>query len=292
MSIKSTFVTVNGVRTRYLHSGTAGSPVLLLHGAGTDSATLSWQLAIEALSSRHRVIAPDLPGYGETDCPDVTFSNSYYVAFATDFLRALDISRANIVGLSLGGAVALELCLSVPRLVEKLVLVSAFGIQSHVPLHKLSYLLVRTPGLTALAWAMLRRGPSVVRSNMRKVVHNPDALSDDLINEILRDARKPTAGRAFHSYQKSSIRWGGVTTYFVPRLHEIAVPTLIVHGADDALVPVACAQQAHALIAGSQLHVMAGCGHWPQRENAADFNQCVRTFLDGIPVAHAAAGAV
>jgi pimeloyl-ACP methyl ester carboxylesterase len=279
MSIETTFIRVKGVRTRYFHAGRIGSPVLLLHGGGTDSAILSWGLAIEPIARHHRVIAPDLPGYGETDCPYIKFSNTYYTDFLIELMKELGLTSACVAGLSLGGAIALQLCLSTSQRVERLVLVSSFGLQPRVPLHKLGYALVRVPGLIEVTWALLRIGPSTIRLSMRNVVHNADALTDDLVNTILLEARKPQAGRAFQSYHKSSVQWTGTTTYFLPRLKEISVPTLIVHGAKDRLVPLTYAEQAHALIPRSELFVMRNCGHWPPRENPVEFNKRLKEFL-------------
>jgi pimeloyl-ACP methyl ester carboxylesterase len=279
MSIETTFIKVKGVRTRFFHASASGSPVLLLHGGGADSAILSWELAIEPLARHHRVIAPDLPGYGETDCPNVKFSNTYYTEFLIDFMKEVGLTSACVAGLSLGGAIALQLCLSAPQRVEKLVLVSSFGLQPRAPLHKLGYVLVRIPGLTKLTWALLRIGPATIRLSMRNVVHNADALTDDLVNTILLEARKPPVGRAFRSYHKSSVQWKGISTYFMPLLKEIRVPTLIVHGAEDRLVPLTYAEQAHALIPRSELFVMRDCGHWPPRENPAEFNKRLEEFL-------------
>ena len=279
MGIESAFVNVKGLRTHYLHAGDSGKPVVLLHGAGMDSAALSWESAIGPLARGHRVVALDLPGYGETDRPNVEFSNTFYTQFAVDFMDQLGLAQVCVVGLSLGGAIALELCLTEPRRVQKLVLVAPFGLQQRIPLHKVSYLLVRMPGLIALTWALLRTSPFLIRWSMRRIVYNATALSDDLVHAILHEARRPGAGRAFQSYLKSCLKWNSINPYLVPRLKEIAIPTLIIHGADDSLVPNKYAQNAHALIPGSQLSVIRPCGHWPPRENSDEFNERLLTFL-------------
>ena len=98
MSTETTFIKVKGVRTRYFHASKSGSPVLLLHGGGADSAILSWGLTIEPLARYHRVIAPDLPGYGETDCPNVKFSNMYYTEFLIELMKELELTNACVGG--------------------------------------------------------------------------------------------------------------------------------------------------------------------------------------------------
>jgi pimeloyl-ACP methyl ester carboxylesterase len=85
---------------------------------------------------------------------------------------------------------------------------------------------------------------------------------------------------AWATYQHSEIDWKGTCTCYLDRLNEIKAPTLIVHGAADNLVPMACAQEAHARIAGSVLAPLENCGHWPQRDDPAGFMQAVNAFLD------------
>jgi pimeloyl-ACP methyl ester carboxylesterase len=279
MGIESAFVNVKGLRAHYLHAGSSGEPVVLLHGAGMDSAALSWQLIIGPLARRHKVVAPDLPGYGQTERPNVEFSNTYYTQFVIDLMNELGLAEACVVGLSLGGAVALELCLTARQRVQKLVLVGSFGLQSRVPLHKLSYVLVRMPGLMFLMRALLRTRPFLIRWSMRRIVYKATTLTDDLVNAIVHEVRRPEAGRAFESYLKSCLKWNGISPYLVPRLKEIAVPALIIHGAEDTRVPVKIACNAHALIHCSQLSVIPACGHWPPRENPDEFNKRVLGFL-------------
>src|SRR5690606_7924554 len=109
-----------------------------------DSAALSWGDTVDVLATQHRVFAPDLPGYGASDKPNVTYSMEYYVDFVPRLLDALELDRAHLVGLSLGGGIALGTGLRDPDRVDGLVRVAPYGIATHYPYHKLSYLYVHS----------------------------------------------------------------------------------------------------------------------------------------------------
>jgi len=278
MTISSKWVEVKGLRIHYLTAGT-GAPVFLLHGGGTDSASLSWRLTIEPLADYFRVFAPDWPGYGESDKPAIQYTIDYYISFLSDFMQTLGIVDASLVGISMGGGIALGFAPQSPQRVSRLVLVDSYGLQTAAPAHKLSYLFIRIPMLNEMTWYLLKRSRTMTWASLRNIFHNPDVVSDELVDEVYAELKKPGTGRAFISFQRSEVLWNGLRTVYIDRLHEIKVPTLIVHGAKDRLVPLGCAQQAHKLIKGSRLHVIADCGHWPQREKPDEFNRVLLEFL-------------
>jgi pimeloyl-ACP methyl ester carboxylesterase len=119
-----------------------------------------------------------------------------------------------------------------------------------------------------LRWGLLAGG----------TVHNAQHLSRELIDEVYRQAHTPSRGKAFTSTQKNDMTWHGLRSDMTGRLHEITVPTLLIHGAQDRAVPLSYAQKAHALIKNSELVILQDCGHWAQREKPEEFHQ-VRSFL-------------
>ena len=273
-------VKVNGLRVHYLAAGETGSSVILLHGGGLDCAALTYRYAIAPLARDHRVFAPDLPGYGRTDKPKVDYTIDYYVAFLDRFMDILGLERASLVGLSMGGGIALGFTLSHPDRVDRLVLVDAYGLGGEAPWPFLSYLYVHIPGLSELTLRLTMRSRTVMKWSLRaNTLGNPEAATDDLVEEIRRLAH-PDSARAFASFQKSELGWTGLRTNFADRLSEIAVPTLIVHGEMDRLVPVAWARRAHERIHGSRLVILPGVGHWSTREQPERFNEIVTRFLE------------
>lgn len=279
MDITEAFIDVAGNRIHYLTAGQAGPVVVLLHGGGIDSACLSWELLIPELAATHRVIAPDFPGYGESDKPDAPYSLEYYVRFLADFLRAMQIDTVRLAGISMGGGVALGFTLENPTCVEKLVLVDSYGLQRAAPMHKLSYLFVRVPGINTLSWAMMRNR-SAVRASLKALLRRLGSLTEELVDKAMVEVLRPGAGKAWTTFQKSEMLWSGVRTSYMDRVKGIAIPVLIVHGTQDNLVTRDASQEAHVRIPGSRLHWVDGAGHWPQRDHPKDFNRAVSRFLN------------
>jgi pimeloyl-ACP methyl ester carboxylesterase len=280
-AIQSIWLNVDSLRIHCLAAGESGSAVLLLHGGGLDSAALSWEEVIGPLSEKHRVFAPDLPGYGQSDKPAIQYTVDYYIAFLEQLMDALHLEQTSLVGLSMGGGIALGVTLRFPARVEKLVLVDSYGIQDKVAAHKLSYLFVRLPFLDEFSYWLIGKSRSMVRwSLLSGLIYSQHHLSDELVERVYQVAREPGAGKAFISMQRNDMLWNGLRTNFTSRLHEITVPTLIVHGAQDTAVPLAYAQRAHTLIAHSELFLMQECKHWPQREKPEEFNRAVSAFLN------------
>ncbi len=271
---------LDGLRIHYLVAGDIGSHVILLHGGGFDSASLTYRFSLGPLSRRHVVIAPDLPGYGQSDKPKIDYSMEYYLTFLGRFMDTLGLERASLVGLSLGGGVALGFTLRHPRRVERLVLVDSYGLGSEAPWPLLTYLYVRVPGLAQMFSRLSMRSRLLIKWSLKaNAFGDPAAATDDLVDELVRSVPSD-AGRAFISFQKSEVSRGGLRSSFVDRLSEIEVPTLLVHGEVDKLVPVAWARRAHQRIKGSRLEILPGAGHWSIREQPARFNELLDSFLD------------
>nr|PZN58850.1 MAG: alpha/beta hydrolase [Chloroflexota bacterium] len=280
LKASATRLDVRGLRIRCFVAGEDGPPVILLHGGGLDSAELSWADTIGPLSTRYRVYAPDLPGYGQSDRPDVTYSLDFYVGFLDGFYEALGLEKASLIGLSLGGGIALSFTLRYPERVDRLVVVGPYGIAPQYSAHKLSYLYIHSP-LNELSYRIFGLGRSLIRWSLSSgAIRNAERLTPELIDQVYAAAREPGAGKAFASFQRDEFRWNGVRTYLMDRLPEIQTPTLIVNGEKDNLVPASAAEQAHRRIRNSRLHILAGCGHWAQRDNPEEFNRVVLEFLD------------
>ncbi|MGI6004336.1 MAG: alpha/beta fold hydrolase [Christensenellales bacterium] len=273
-----------------IHCLTAGEssrpPVMLLHGGGIDSATLSWGDAIAPLSEIAQVFAPDLPGYGLSDTPDIQYTTDFYIQFLSRLLDALHLDKISLVGLSMGGAISLGFTLRFPDRVKKLVLAAPGGIQDYAVtwsrwMFVAGYLFVHLPFINDLSYRYMGRSWESIRKQLAAsgAFYRAERLSPQLVEDVYRHANLPGRGKAFSSWQRSEYLWKGSGTYFVDRLHEITVPTLFINGDKDRAVPLACAQEAHRLVTGSKLHVLKDCGHWAQREMPEAFNRAVGEFL-------------
>jgi pimeloyl-ACP methyl ester carboxylesterase len=239
--IEDTWVKVDHLNIHLYTAGEEGETVVLLHGGGLDSAWLSWQPVILALSTRFRVIAPDLPGYGKSDTPQIDYTLDYYIDFVRRLLDQLDVERPTLAGISMGGGIAIGFALAHPQRVNRLVPVDSYGIQRKYPGGLWGYYLVRMEWLNRFSWWLLGRNRALTRASLQQIMYDPNALSDDLINEVYEEIRRPRAGMAFRSFQRHEVLRNGVRTCYLDRFKEIQAETLFIHGENDRLVPVECA---------------------------------------------------
>lgn len=277
--IEHHFIDLDGQRTSYYEAGQGENTILLLHGGGIDSAMISWGKLIGGLSARQHIIAPDLPGYGQSDQPDITYTQAFYLDFLTRFLDALNLEKVSLAGLSLGGGISLGFALNFPRRVEKLVLLDSYGIMPETPYHKLSYLLVHTPINEFFNWYM-KHDRNYVRQSLKAMVYDPQNITDELLDEIMQAVQSPFAGRAFMSTQRNELGWNSLRTNYTGRLSELNIPTLILQGDHDNSVPLKWVQQAHALIKNSRLVILKNRKHWVLSENPQEIVEILREFLE------------
>lgn len=261
-------IVAHGIATNYHDVGT-GFPVLLVHGSGPGvSAWANWRLTIPALAPQRRVIALDMVGFGFTDRPaGIRYGLDTWVAQAIGLLDALKIERADLIGNSFGGALALALAIRHPTRVRRLVLMGAAGVSFPI-----------TPGLDAV-WGYT---PSI--ANMRKLLdvfaYDRTLLGDELAELRYRASIQPGLQEAFSSMFPAP-RQNAVEA-LASREEDIrALPheTLVLHGREDQVLPLSNSLTLAQWIARSQLHVFGHCGHWTQIEHAARFATLVENFL-------------
>jgi pimeloyl-ACP methyl ester carboxylesterase len=281
MNIQEGTLEVQGLHLHTLTAGDHGSPVVLLHGGGVDSAWLSWERLLPVLAEGHRVYAADWPGYGDSDRPQADYSMEYYLGIFPALLQAWKLERADLVGLSMGGGIAIGHTLAAPHSVRRLVLVDSYGLQDRAAMHQLSYFLVRMSWLNDWTMRSIRGSRTRARASLKVLLHNPQAIDEPLVDRVLAEVDKPQACAAWTAFQQSEMLWQGARTCYMDRLVEIQAPTLIIHGQQDQAVPLKYARQAQARIAGSRLEVLDNCGHWPQRDRPEEFNRLVSEFLAG-----------
>jgi pimeloyl-ACP methyl ester carboxylesterase len=280
MPITSQFIDVSGVRIHYQHGGEAGASVLLLHGGGTDSSSLSWGLLLPELAQTHTVIAPDWPGYGQSErTPRPYYTQEYYLDFLESFLEALQIERLSLAGISMGGGLALGFALRHPERMERLALLDSYGLAERAPYHLLSYLFIRMGWLNRMSWAWVRRSRSLAGYSLRSIFHDPKRITPELVDQVYAEIRRPYPGRAFEAFQRSELLPGQLRTVYMARLGELRLPVLLVHGEHDPLVPLQAARQALAHLPNAHLEIIPGCGHWPQRERPDLVNPLLVKFF-------------
>jgi 2-hydroxy-6-oxonona-2,4-dienedioate hydrolase len=265
---------VFGIRIHYLEAG-SGPAVILLHGLGGD--TSNWAATIAPLSKAYRVIVPDQIGFGQSDKPLINYRVGTLVDFLDGFMKELKISRASLVGNSLGGWTAAAFALAHPDKVDRLILVDAAGysLEKNVDPRSLNLL---NPSTREGVKQVL----SVVFYN-KEMFANP-ALTDQFFAHKMAAGDGYTIQRFIDSIILNLDTLDNTAS-------GIKQPTLIVWGRQDALVPLSIGERYHKDISGSQLLVIDKCGHVPQLEQSAQFNEGLLRFLAGEAVKGADASA-
>jgi pimeloyl-ACP methyl ester carboxylesterase len=268
---------VHGYRRAYRIAG-EGPPLLLIHGIGDSSRT--WEQIVPLLAREHLVIAPDLLGHGASDKPRADYSVAAYANGMRDLLAVLDIERVTVVGHSLGGGVAMQFAYQYPDKTERLVLVSSGGAG-----HCISPVLraVTLPGahaaLSALRLPLARLTVDVIVELLRRTNRGLglDAVDLQRVVEALPDH---TARSAFVRTLRSAVDWRGQVVTMLDRCYLAAgMPTMVMWGERDSVLPVAQAHYAHSAMPGSRLEIFPDEGHFPFRSDPARFVGLLEDFI-------------
>ena len=262
-------IDAGGIDTAYLEAG-SGEPVLMLHGSGPGvSGTANWQRNIGPLSQKFHVLAPDIVGFGATARPeDVVYSLRTWTDHVWAFLDAKGINRTAIVGNSLGGRIALQMATDHPDRISRMVLMGSPGVG-----------MTPTEGLAAL------RAYEPSHEAMRQLLKNFFAVNPDLITEELVKIRyeASVADGAYEAYRAMFFdpkHKGSELAITAEEVRTIATPTLLIHGREDKVVPLAVSITMLDLLPNADLHVFSRCGHWTQIERADEFSALVSDYLE------------
>lgn len=267
-------IAVNGVNIRYRDTGGPGMPVLLSHGIG-GSLEL-WTPQLNAGCDRLRVIAWDMPGHGLSDLGDQPYDIDKLAQCASGLVKALGIERVIAGGNSLGGAVSVRMAALIPDCVIGLVLADAatLGRQVFAPF--------RVMVLPLFGELMSKPSDSGVERQIQAIFLHRDVATQAIRQVIVRNTFKAGGAKAFLATLRSLTRFRGQVPQEIERslqiLRRIEVPVMYVHGRDDVVIPAQHSIDAQAATPGSQLVILEDCGHTPQLEKPAEFNQALAEF--------------
>jgi 2-hydroxy-6-oxonona-2,4-dienedioate hydrolase len=258
-------VTVLGFKLHYLEAG-RGAPVVLLHGLGGDGSR--WGPNIEPLAKDFHVFALDQIGFGESDKPLANYHTGMLAEFLVGFLKAAGISKASLVGNSMGAGVALYTAVHYPGMVDRIVLADGGGYRS-----------AAGPAVPPTPEAVRRRQlqNSVTRDETREffriLFHDKSLVTDKMVDEQL--TLRLRAAFTITKMQEAGER-GSLSEQEV---RAVKAPTLVVWGKYDELANPAGAERLEKAIPGARKVIIDNCGHMPQLERADEFNRLVREFL-------------
>jgi pimeloyl-ACP methyl ester carboxylesterase len=262
-------IAVFGQTIHYWDAG-SGPVVVLVHGLGSRKE--DWLPVVAPLAQKYRVLVPDQIGFGHSDKPLMDYRIQTYVDFLDGFLRDLKVEKASLVGESLGGWISALYAAEIAGgahvvPVEKLVLVDAAGLNQEKPVPP-----VLNPSTLA-----------AMRGLMEAVFYDTSWLSDDALRKIFADKLSVNDGYTVHSILGNPAI---ASERLDNRLGEIRVPTLVVWGKQDNLLPIASGERYAAGIPGARMISFDKCGHVPPIEKAEEFVSAVTAFLSGAAPAH------
>ncbi len=278
-------INVQGIRTRVFEvdPGNKLCPLILLHGGGVDSALTSFGSALVSLGQRRRVIAPDLPGYGDTEFSDSSFSIPWYGDWVADLIRVLGLDRVDLGGVSLGGWITLEVAINDPDVLRRSIAINPGGVTETFKFMRTANWIANHPRLANRIdkW-LVSMGRRLTRMQVRASVgmQNASALTDDLIDVVIVNGKRPHAGEAFAATQRWAFNAGPEGLTLVSRLPQTKAKTLIIAGRNDKIVPLADSIRAAQLVPDGEVRVLEPCGHWLVRDCPTEFIDAVNEFLD------------
>ena len=285
----SDFIEIKGIVVHLRDEGPRDDPlpIVLLHG--TAASLHTWEGWVRSLKAERRVISFDLPGFGLTgpftgsystseaaanagSDPTPDYSGDTYARFVLDVMAHLKVDRAVLAGNSLGGEIAWRAATLAPLRVAALVLVDASGLAVPPQSVPIGFVVARTPVIGRIGQWVLPR--ALVAQGLANVYGNPAKVTSDLVDRYyelaLREGNRQALGQRLRQMQPGAD---------ASRVDTIKLPTLILWGGRDKLVPVAAGREFHTRIVGSQLVVFDDLGHVPQEEDPARTVAPVRAFL-------------
>jgi pimeloyl-ACP methyl ester carboxylesterase len=271
-----TYLELHGDRIAYRDAG-QGPVLLLIHGMAGSSAT--WQALIPLLSKKYRVIAPDLLGHGMSAKPRGDYSLGAFAVFLRDLLDELGVARATVVGQSLGGGIAMQFTHQHRDYCERLVLIGSGGLG---------------PDLSPVLRMLSAPGAELV---LPIVAPQPVLNLGNKLGSWLRSAgiQAPRAGEMWYAYSslsdartrqaflrtlRSVVDYRGQAVSALNKLHvAVGLPTMLIWGDHDRIIPVAHGYAAHEALEGSRLEVLEGIGHFPHAEAPAAVAEILEDFI-------------
>ncbi len=260
--VQENFVEVEGNKIRYLETGRSKSTLILVHGLGASAER--WINAIPYLEKDHHLIVPDLIGFGLSDKPVVDYTTDFFSDFLKKFLDSVGIKNPNIIGSSLGGQVTAEYA-SKNKNIKKLILVSPSGVMKK-----------STPALDAYIMAALYPNEANAKNAFEMMEGSGLEVDPSIVESFIERMKLPNAKMAF----MSTILGLKNAELITNKLQFINVPTLIIWGSADPVIPINHADGFVSSIKDCRFYRMDNCGHTPYVQDPKGFSKIVLDFLN------------
>jgi pimeloyl-ACP methyl ester carboxylesterase len=270
-------VTIHGHRRAFVKVG-SGPALVLLHGIGCNHRT--WLPVLRPLSKHFTVIAPDLLGHGQSDAPRADYSIGGYANGVRDLLAINGVTSATVVGHSLGGGIAMQFAYQFPQRTQRLVLVGTGGLGRSV--NPLLRAITLPGGNTALKLSTVPalRRPATAAMRTLHASGLPGTVDFKGLADVYESLGRADRRRAFHHVLRAAVDWKGQVITMLDRAYLAeSMPSLVVWGGQDTVIPVKHAYAAHAVLPGSQLEIIPHAGHFPHEDDPTHFAAALTDFI-------------
>ncbi|MCK5899875.1 acetoin dehydrogenase dihydrolipoyllysine-residue acetyltransferase subunit [bacterium] len=258
------FTEVGGLPVRYADRGFGDSVVLLLHGFGGDLD--NWMFNLDSLAEKHRVLALDLPGHGQSVKTNVDPSLSGMATFVRKFLDVLSVSSVHVVGHSMGGAIAMQLASDSPETVKSLGLICSAGLGPDI----------NSDYLRGFVEAQSQQELKLV---LQQLFADESLVNLQLVNDLLNYKRIDGVEATLNALSETLIS-AGEQTFLTDNIVASGIPVLVIWGKQDRIIPVSHAQN-YSAAGGScvEVEIFDSAGHMVQMEKAYEVNRSLLNFL-------------
>ncbi|QLH09070.1 alpha/beta fold hydrolase [Candidatus Nitrosotenuis sp. DW1] len=260
--MREEFVNIDGSKIRYITTGSSKKNLVLIHGLGASAER--WAPILSYFGKHYNVVVPDLIGFGYSDKPNTDYTADFFAKFVSSFVDTLGLDRTMIMGSSLGGQIAIEYTAANQQTVDKLILVSPAGAMKQ-----------STPALDAYIMAALYPDQNTAKNAFTMMTGNNKDVNQGIVDDFVQRMRLPNAKFAFMSTLLGLKNAPEITT----RLEKIMVPTLVVWGELDPVIPVKYAEKFVREIRDCRFYQMENCGHTPYVEDPENFANLVLDFM-------------
>lgn len=256
------FITVGKYKIRYLEDGQSEQNLILLHGLGGYAER--WLALIPFLNKKYHVFALDLIGYGQSDKPSVDYTPEFFVKFVFEFMNTVGIKKTSMIGTSLGGQIVAECAATQNPIIEKIIMISPAGIMKK-----------STPALDAYTMAALYPTKESAKNAYHMMVGPNKPVSEISIERFVNNMSKPNAKMVFLSTLLGLKNAPDITG----KLEKITIPTLLIWGREDKLIPFEYSEKFVSSIHNCKLIPMKECGHSAYVEEPENLSKIVDEFL-------------
>jgi 2-hydroxy-6-oxonona-2,4-dienedioate hydrolase len=269
------YIKVNNENIRYWDEGDSDSILVLVHGFAAN--VEYWEKNIWVLAKKRRVIAVDLIGFGKSDKPKINYTLELFVDFLKSFLKELNIDKLDLMGHSMGGGVSTYFASKYPDKVNKLFLISSVGFDKYIPMA------FRVLGLPI--WGKLIFQPTryTVGQAVRRFMYVKDSISEEFAENLYQLNKTKAAKYSLLKILTNYVSLKGISNKILKlmkeRVAKLTMPVYVVWGKQDELLSVRGAAKAKELIPQAKVYLFDKCGHMPQLEYPAKFNELICSFL-------------